>query len=183
MRTLAFAALTLFALSTASARACDGAKADHAHEKAGKDCTKCPKAKSGGCPHATSTTASTAPDTKVGHAECPHARATRAAQPNADDTLTASGKPAPGREMGGRFTGSGRILCAHCDLKRSETCRSMFKASGSNDVYGLCDGDLSEQIRKMTQHGELEVTVHGRLQASESGEDIVCIEGCSVGTI
>lgn len=201
MRILASAALTVLALATGSALACEG-KGGHDHAKTtadaeatltsgtpaaeagecahkkGMDCTQCPKARAGECPHAKATTASAG---KTGHADCPYARAAKTAhavKPMADVTLAKAT-----RVEAGQFSGSGKILCARCDLKKSETCRSMFKATGNDKLYGLCDGDLTDQIRKMTQHGELEVTVHGRVQASETGEDVVCIDGFSVGTI
>jgi len=80
------------------------------------------------------------------------------------------------------YTGAGKVLCAKCDLEMSDECRSMFRASDQKK-YTLCTAGVNEQLLKLTRHGELDITVHGQVLTAENGEDILCLEGFTVGTI
>ena len=77
---------------------------------------------------------------------------------------------------------SGKVVCSHCDLKKTETCASVFLATGSNSYVKLCGEGMSEQLMKITRHGEVGVTVHGHV-ISAAGDKVLCVDGFSVGTI
>ena len=76
----------------------------------------------------------------------------------------------------------GRILCEKCDLKVGDTCRSMFQTADGS-TYVLCTHGVSEQLLKLTRHGELDVKVDGHVVTGESGEQVLCIDSFTVGVI
>ena len=111
-------------------------------------------------------------------AGCPYAKAKA-------DAVKADMKDCPmhkARMEGREINTKGRVLCKSCDLKEADECRSVFRASDGKGTFALCPAGVTPELEKITKHGEVEVTVHGRI-VNLGGEDVLCLEGFSVGTI
>jgi hypothetical protein len=59
----------------------------------------------------------------------------------------------------------------------------MFQAKNDGGVYELCGDELSQQAESLTKHGEFELAVHGQVIEVDSGDQVLCLKGFSVGVI
>ena len=109
--------------------------------------------------------------------DCPMHRAK--AEATTASTAPAAAAPAEGQAL----RASGKVLCARCDLHQTASCRSVFQREGTEAAIPLSGEGLSAELLKLTKHGELPVTVQGRLKANDAGESVLYIDGFSVGSI
>jgi hypothetical protein len=143
-------------------------------------------AKAGGCPHAgmakdavlTSTTGEgEAPAMAEGGHACPHMAQMKAEA--AKGCMLTPAQLATASEV----TVTGKVMCAHCDLHQTETCKSVFQSStAANTVYTVCTDGLGEALTKVTKHGEVEAQVHGRV-VTAGDEKILEVDGFKLGTM
>lgn len=182
------AIVSLGALALASAPfACDkdGDAAKSADKGAGcsheaKAAAANGKAEGKGCAHADAKAAMA--NGKAEGKGCAHegAEAAKVVPANYDDAAggcmfhsKASDSQRTALEKGARVTLVGTIVCAHCDLNQTKSCKSVFRAD-NGAIYSIVGNDASEKLSGLTMHGEKKVEVVGT-SAKDADEAILLL--------
>jgi len=107
---------------------------------------------------------------------CPHAEAAAMHASDVKSTGGCGGAKATEAQRAALSKGEavtlvGHVVCASCDLKMANGCKSMFKTE-KGDVYALVTNETSEKLTGETRHGEKKVEITG-VAAKDGSEKIV----------
>ena len=149
-----------------TAGAAVGAKQETAKTDGSTGCRHAQMAKSesgGGCPHAVAKTElAEYKDTSGG---CPfHSKAS--------ETQLAA------LTRGEKVTMVGEVVCASCDLKQAQNCKSVFRTA-EGKTWTIIGNDAFEKLASLTKHGEKKVEVEATT-AVDASEPIVLLHSYKV---
>jgi hypothetical protein len=165
MRMLAAASAAML-LTASLAGACDG------HKKAEKTEGATLTAGGGGCAKAGATTASAGCCAKKGGAMNASGKGKACCAKNAEPVMASVGDMSDESSCkfkAGTVALKGTVLCNHCNLKKSETCATMFKTE-SGCLFAL-SGEKAGSLREAAVGGNKLVRIKG--EVNEKGELVV----------
>ncbi len=152
---IALAAVAALALASSTLFACDAHKTADA---SGKDTKAC-------CAKKGATTA--------GGAKC---------AAHADKAKMASGASctmAPGAKKT-EVAMTGKLLCEHCNLHKTEGCNPVFQAAGSEKFLSICPDTDVAAVKKASAEGKNVLDVKGYLCKNTKGEEMLMISTFAV---
>ena len=75
---------------------------------------------------------------------------------------------------------TGKLLCEHCNLHKTEKCSAVFQAEGRDGYLSVCPETKDiEKLKGIGEHGKATVEVKGTLCKGADGKEMLMITSCS----
>lgn len=107
---------------------------------------------------------------------CAHGEKAAAKTADASADKPAAGHKCEGKEKAEEVILTGKLLCAHCNLHRSDKCAALFQAEGREGEIPLCSETKDvDKIKSAGDFGKATLEVKGKLCTGKDGKQELMI--------